>query len=589
MATESLVVELDAKTQKLDAKLKATDAKLKDLEGQTKRNDLALANMAKGGLKVVGALASAAAAISTMVLMSARSTKELTLLSSQAKLTTGEFKSLAFATKQYGIDAENIADISKDMSDKIGEFAKVGTGAFQDFADVANLSKDDAIAVASEFQHMSSDQVLGRMVSMMEEAGATQSQMVFAMESMGNEASRLIPLFKDQSAELKTLRSAYDDINASMQINEEQQRELTELATNWDMLTSALGNSATAISATLAPVLNDFINDVIKIVPQATKVLNDFIFTFTPKGAEVEVLENQISGLNEQINELRASGESFDPNSDLPVTIWTGSEEEKQKLESLIATVNELIEKRNQLLNPPKVETPEGGEIGGETGGGATGNFALTDEQFNDQVSLFTEQSESFNSLALQIQTDGAQAEIDLNKWKLDEIYKQGVTSRKRKEAFDKQMQKFEELRTLGNARKIIGGLGAINEQFFNDNKALNAGLIVADTAATVMSEYKTGGWPAAIAAGLQGAAQLAALNSSSASGGGSVSPASGGGAGAAPIDVTPAPEIDVNVGDVSTGAASTMKLVLEDGTEIAEGLLESQGDAESNGRGDLF
>ncbi len=177
MATEELIVLLNAKTKKLDAKLKATDDRLKELEGQTKKNDLALANMAKAGLKLAGSATVAATAISTMVLMSARSVKELKLLTDQAGLTLNEFKSLASAAKVYNVDAEKMADISKDLKDKIGEFSAVGTGAFQDFVDVVGISKDEALETANQFQHMSSDQVLGQMVSQMEAAGATGAQM----------------------------------------------------------------------------------------------------------------------------------------------------------------------------------------------------------------------------------------------------------------------------------------------------------------------------------------------------------------------------------------------------------------------------
>ncbi len=76
---------------------------------------------------------------------------------------------------------------------------------------------------------------------------------------------------------------------------------------------------------------------------------------------------------------------------------------------------------------------------------------------------------------------------------------------------------KFEEQRQLmkiQTARNVFGALGAINKAFFNDNKALNSGLIIADTAASAMSEYKKGGPAAAVAAVLYGAAQLKINNS---------------------------------------------------------------------------
>ena len=79
-----------------------------------------------------------------MVLASARNRKELELLSKQAKVSTEDFQALAFSTSQFGINADQIADISKDIADKVGEFSAAGTGAFQDYADVIKLTKEEA-------------------------------------------------------------------------------------------------------------------------------------------------------------------------------------------------------------------------------------------------------------------------------------------------------------------------------------------------------------------------------------------------------------------------------------------------------------
>jgi hypothetical protein len=75
----------------------------------------------------------------------------------------------------------------------------------------------------------------------------------------------------------------------------------------------------------------------------------------------------------------------------------------------------------------------------------------------------------------------------------------------------------------LKNLRNFTKGASALNQAFFDDNKAINAGLIIADTAAAAISEYKKGGPVAAFAAIAFGLAQLAA-NASASKGGGDVS-----------------------------------------------------------------
>ncbi|HHZ97046.1 MAG TPA: hypothetical protein EYN67_16170, partial [Flavobacteriales bacterium] len=287
MATEELIVLLDAQTQKLDAKLRATEKRLDDFEGKTEKADKSLFNLSDtakaagaGLLKVATVVLAVNAAINAMVLASARNRKELELLSKQAKVSTEDFQALAFSTSQFGINAEQIADISKDIADKVGEFSAAGTGAFQDYADVIKLTKEEAQQAAIEFQGLSSQEVLGKMVSEMEKAGATGDQMTFVLESMGNDLSRLQPLFANNSKELLKLKERFKAVNEELQITDSQAEKLKEVSTSYELMTAQLGNAATAISATLAPVMDDFFNDVISVVPAATQTIIDFANSF---------------------------------------------------------------------------------------------------------------------------------------------------------------------------------------------------------------------------------------------------------------------------------------------------------------------
>ena len=247
MATEELLVLLDAHTAKFDAKLKSTNDKL---DGLTTKADKADSGLKKfgGAAKVAGKviLATAAAAtalagaVSAIVLGAASSRRELELLSAQAKTSTSDFQALAFATSRYGINAEQIADISKDIADKVGEFSAAGTGAFQDYADVMKLSKDEARAAAQEFEGLSSQEILGRMVSRMEDASVSGDKMPFVLESLGSDASRLIPLFKGNSEELLELKKRFNDVNDSLQITSEQADELRNVSNTFTLMTSSM-------------------------------------------------------------------------------------------------------------------------------------------------------------------------------------------------------------------------------------------------------------------------------------------------------------------------------------------------------------
>jgi hypothetical protein len=98
-------------------------------------------------------------------------------------------------------------------------------------------------------------------------------------------------------------------------------------------------------------------------------------------------------------------------------------------------------------------------------------------------------------------------------------IIKRGNDVTNKSDKTDKTSQKDK----LANIRNFTKGASALNEAFLEDNKAINAGLIIADTAAAAISAYKTGGPAAAFAAVAFGLAQLAA-NASASKGGGDVS-----------------------------------------------------------------
>lgn len=101
------------------------------------------------------------------------------------------------------------------------------------------------------------------------------------------------------------------------------------------------------------------------------------------------------------------------------------------------------------------------------------------------------------------------------------------VVSSKKETAADKKKY----IEKINGAEASFSAVSKINEAFLDDNKAINAGLIVADTAAGIMKTVAKLGMPAAIPfvalTAATGLAQLASLNSAS-KGGGSIS--SGGG-----------------------------------------------------------
>ncbi len=271
---ERLIVELDAK---VDGYIKGQEKAQKEND-KTGKSALAMGkSIAKAGAVAVTAITGVGAALSAMVVSSAKSRQELEVLASQTKMNVDDFQSLTFATKQMGINAEQFADQSKDIADKLGEFAAAGTGAFQDFADVTGLTKEQAQDVAREFQNLSSDEVIGEMVKRLDDAGASANEVTFVLESMGNDLSRLAPLFADNSAKLKEMQEQYEKVNETLQLTQSQAQDLQEAAVSFDLMASAMGNAKDQLSADLAPALSDFFSFVAEKTPEVFQGVRDLI------------------------------------------------------------------------------------------------------------------------------------------------------------------------------------------------------------------------------------------------------------------------------------------------------------------------
>ena len=221
MATEELIVLLDAKTAKLDAKLKATDAKLDALGNSTDKADKNLNKMSTSAKSVGTALGVAAVAVATLtagtialVRQTTTYAKEIKIASQLSGIATKELQSMAFATSTVGINIEKLGDISKDTREKIGDFLNTGGGGFQDFADAMKLTKEETRLVAEEFSVLSGPEILQEMVTRMEAAEVSSVQMSHALEGMASDTTNLIPLLLDGGRAMEDLRSSMDGVKA---------------------------------------------------------------------------------------------------------------------------------------------------------------------------------------------------------------------------------------------------------------------------------------------------------------------------------------------------------------------------------------
>ena len=489
MATESLIIELDAHTAKVDKKLKATDKNLNKLDDTTQKAESSFLKMGK---TAVVAAAAIAASVSALAISSAAFARELEVASRRAGESVERMQALAFASKTVGISLEKLGDISKDTNEKIGEFLSTGGGGFVDFVDVMRLGKQAARDLAAQFETMSGPAVLQEMVRQMEAAGISTNQMSFALEGVASDATDLIPLLRNNGAELNNLTDEFQQLGAAL--TQEQLDKIKQVGIEFDKI-------GATFSADGQKLIAEYSDEIITLIEWFRTLGTVFIdATDVIAAGWGNIVELSKAGLNDLVNGTNTFAETL---------------EERTKI---------TTEKIAKLL--------------GETTG------------------------------ATEIYIDGY-GKLIKKGTKLDEL------------SYD---QKLTNLQGYVKASQIL------NSAFFGDNKAIAAGLIVADTATAIMKSlsiapYDYGNVAILAATGL---AQLA--NALSASpGGGSTSSASGGSSTPQrPQENFEPATSSLDFNDATTGGngQQTIRFAVDSGDDLVDAIAAALNKAQKQGRG---
>lgn len=154
---------------------------------------------------VGGAAAAAAAAV--------QSASEIDRLAKISNASTQEFQRFAAAAKSAGLEQDKVADILKDVNDRVGDFIATGAGPMADFFE--NIGPKVGVTV-DHFKELSGPQALQLYVSSLEKAGVSQQEMTFYLEAMASDVTALLPLLKDNGTELDRLADRAENLGAVM-------------------------------------------------------------------------------------------------------------------------------------------------------------------------------------------------------------------------------------------------------------------------------------------------------------------------------------------------------------------------------------
>ncbi|ORE32520.1 phage tail tape measure protein [Pseudomonas aeruginosa] len=226
-------------------------------------------NAAEVGAAIGAATAAGITALAALTVSTVRNANEIANLASVANASTTEFQKYAAGAKLVGIEQEKLADIFKDVNDKVGDFLNTGGGALADFFE--NVAPKVGVT-ADQFRNLSGPQALGLYVSSLEKAKVSQSDMTFYLEAIASDATALLPLLRNNAEGFKTFGDAAQAAGAIL--DEKTIKSANELqAATWLVEQSAAGLK-NQLSTALIPILSDLADSIFDVTKEGTAMVS---------------------------------------------------------------------------------------------------------------------------------------------------------------------------------------------------------------------------------------------------------------------------------------------------------------------------
>ncbi|MBF8766028.1 tail tape measure protein [Pseudomonas putida] len=237
---------------------------------------------AKAGKFVGAGLAAGVTAMAAFTASAVQSASEISKLAALSNVSTTDFQKWAAGAQAVGVEQDKLADILKDVNDKVGDYLNTGAGGMVDFFE--QIAPKVGVT-ADAFRNLSGSQALGLYVSSLEKAKVSQADMTFYMEAVASDATALLPLLRNNAEGFQRFGDAAEAAGAIM--DEKTIKAAQELsAANWliDQSVSGLSNQ---VSSALLPTLANFatkLNDTTINGVLAKKVADDLASSFQALG-----------------------------------------------------------------------------------------------------------------------------------------------------------------------------------------------------------------------------------------------------------------------------------------------------------------
>lgn len=266
-----LRVALGLETASFEKGAKRATAEINTLGSTTEKAALHVGKMGKAVIAAGGAFvaSSLVSSLKSTVEESLRSIKAMKELAQVSNSSIAEFQGVAFAAGTVGVEMDKLADIYKDMNDRVGEFLSTGGGPMKDFFD--KIAPKVGVT-AEQFKNLSGPQALQLYVSSLEKAGVNQQQMTFYLEAMSGDLTKLLPLLQNNGEGMRRLSD--DARRMGIVLDDNLVKNAGEASRTMDTLNTVLSMQITAAVAANAKEIAAFTTTLTNFAISAIKAFN---------------------------------------------------------------------------------------------------------------------------------------------------------------------------------------------------------------------------------------------------------------------------------------------------------------------------
>lgn len=190
--TIDLVAKVGGFVSGMDKAERASAKWSKQVQDDVAKSSAALAGI--GGAAIAAGLAVGASGFQ-LLKSTSKQIAETERWAKSLQLSTQELLAWQFAAEKAGVSGDQMADIFKDIGDKIGDAVLNKSGEAVDALNALGLSAEKLSKVSPDKQLLAIGESLGKI--------STNAEKTTILESLGNDLSKLLPLFDNNNQKLK--------------------------------------------------------------------------------------------------------------------------------------------------------------------------------------------------------------------------------------------------------------------------------------------------------------------------------------------------------------------------------------------------